>query len=125
MAKAKPKRTFKEVLAAAKELDMQSFGVEVPVDEIEEGRTIMCYPLSAKDRGTKLMELWGHKDEVVQQWALVICCFKDDDGEPEFTVDDVKFMEENLGFAFRLKLQTAASTMSGLNEEFKVLKKKN
>lgn len=125
MAKAKTKKTFKEILAAAKELDMQAFGVEVPVDVLEEGRTIMCYPLSANDRGTKLLDLWGNEDEIVQQWALVLCCFKDDQGEPEFTIDDIKFMEENLGFSFRLKLQTAASTMSGLNEEFKVLKKKN
>ena len=121
---AKKEKSFREILEEAKKKDLKASFVEVPVDEIQEGLTVKCYPLKSCEL-EEVRELWDHEDEAVKEWAVILVTYKDSDGARCFHVEDIDDLEAMGGFRLRNRLHHYAVQLSGLGEEFKALKKHN
>lgn len=117
----KKELTFKEKLEKAKTLSLTERCIEVPVDEIEKGTTILAWPLLDCERDELTTYI---KDEKLVEYAYILVCYKDSDGNRLFSLDDVPFFRD-LGVAFRMKLFTPAFQLSGIGNDYEIVKKQS
>jgi len=131
MANVRPKKvkkeqvkaelTFREKLELAKAKAPDEFSIEVELDEIEEGMVANCYPMLDGDRA-ELIDM--HEDDELKDYALIMVCYKDSEGNRLFNKGDVEFLKR-LGFKIRMKLWMPAHQLSGLGEDFTIRKKQS
>jgi hypothetical protein len=129
MANHRPKKvkketnelSFREKLDLAKDKAFDEFSIEVKLDEIEEGMVANCYPMLDGDRA-ELLEM--HKDDELKDYALILVCYKDSDGNRLFNKDDIPFLKR-LGFKIRMKLWMPAHQLAGIGEDFTIRKKQS
>ena len=115
------KLSNRELWAKAKESNCTAIKtITVKVPEIAEGMEIECHPLRSKDLHAMFDE--SLVSELDRQWYMIVKCYREDDGELLFSMDDIPMLEK-LGSKFQIRLYDPAFSMSGLSGDDDLVEK--
>ena len=108
------KDDFRKALEDAKKVDPieRTYGIHLP--EIHEDAKVFAWPMTAEER-EELPDLMND----IQQWAIVILCIKDEEGNRLFEPSDIEFLD-GLGLDVRRRLFEPAFQLSGLGNDYSV-----
>ncbi len=107
-------KDFRAGMEKAKKLKPVDRATYVPLEEFGEGAGAYLYPMMDSERA-ELVELMTE----VGEWAIILLCLKDENGERVFNVDDIEFLG-TLGYDFQQRLWQPAFELSGLGKDYSV-----
>ena len=112
-------KKFREAMDRAKKVTPFDRAYFVRTPEIDKDAVVYIYPLLDSEK-VELFSLSTNYNE----WALILTCCKDEDGDRLFDISDIEFLSD-LGFGFRERLFIPAFELSGLGKDYSIKKKRN